>query len=56
MFYIFDSMLREKVYEVLVTWMKVCDGCSGIVLEEKTLVQHILQDCAPFSSTLQVRL
>ncbi|XP_060593779.1 proline-, glutamic acid- and leucine-rich protein 1-like [Ruditapes philippinarum] len=48
------GVLRQKVYEVFSTWLKALDGCSGILLEETTLVKHLLQDCAPFTDTLQM--
>lgn len=46
--------LRSTVYNVLTTWMKVLDGCSGIVTEESNLIKQILYDCTPFTETLQV--
>ncbi|XP_045199997.2 proline-, glutamic acid- and leucine-rich protein 1-like [Mercenaria mercenaria] len=48
------GVLRQKVYGVLTVWMKALDGCSGVLLEETTLVKHLLQDCAPFTDTFQL--
>ena len=51
-----NSALRSCVYEVLTVWLKLMDGCSGFVHEEKLIIKELLHDLTPEKEVLKVCL